>query len=235
MIAPAVPPCVLVTGASGVLGSAVARGFSEKGFKVLGTGCRTAPPFQPSIQLDLTLESEIRRLEPWLGSQTDHVDVLVQCVGGTRDGLISKMNTEDWSRTLAVNLKSAFMISRVLLPRMMKQRSGHLIFVGSWGGRVGRIGQANYAAAKAGLLGLTQSIAREYAARNVLANCVVPGVFKSPMTDALSPEALERLWDGAAMRQFADLGETADFIVHLASMRAVTGQVFQLDGRIAPS
>lgn len=227
--------CSLVTGASGVLGAAVGRAFSASGFKVLGTGFQNPPLFQPSIQGDLTLPSGISRLEKWIHEQTERLDVLVHCVGGVNDALIAKMSTGDWERVLDVNLKSAYLVSRLLLPRMVKQRRGHLIFVGSWGGRVGRIGQANYAAAKAALIGLTQSIAREYAARNVLANCVVPGVFKSPMTEALSPEALERLWEGAALRQFADLDATANFIVHLASMGGVTGQVFQLDGRIVSS
>ena len=99
---------------------------------------------------------------------------------------------------------------------------------------MGRMGQANYVAAKAGATGLMQSIAREYSSRGILANMVVPGVFKSPMTKSLDEQSLERLWDGAALQQFADLKETAEFIVHLAGMRGATGQIFQLDGRIAP-
>lgn len=229
------PSCVLVTGASGVLGTAVARAFTASGARVLATGFHKPPASTPSIQLDLALADEMPRLNAWLVEQAKRVDVLVHCVGGVRDALVSKMNDEDWKAAFDMNLKSAWLVARAILPRMMKQRSGHLIFVASWGGVVGRFGQSNYAAAKAALVAFTQSLAREYASRDIRANVIVPGVFKSPMMERLTPVQLERLWDGAATSQFADLDETARFIVHLATMRGVTGQVFHLDGRIPPS
>jgi len=124
------------------------------------------------------------------------------------------------------------MLSKALIPILVRQRCGHLVFISSWGGIAGRVGQANYSAAKAGLIGFTQSLAREYASRNIRANCIIPGVFESPLLKDLSPEKLNQIWDGAALKEFADLDETARFIVHLSSMKGVTGQVFHLDGRI---
>jgi 3-oxoacyl-[acyl-carrier protein] reductase len=228
-------PTVVVFGASGVLGSAAAESFREKGWKVLATGHKRKPAIEPSIQLDATAGSEMPRLEKWIREHASKVDAMVHCIGSTEDALISKMDDSKWQKTLDANLKSAFLVSKILIPILAKQRSGHLIFIGSWGGCVGRAGQTNYTAAKAGLIALTQSIAREYGSRGVVANCILPGIFRSPMTDAMSPEALEKLLDDGALKRFADLKETSEFIVHLASMKGVTGQVFQLDGRIGPS
>ena len=224
--------CAVVLGASGALGSAVAKHFAEKGFRVMGTGFRRAPSFQPSLQLDMTQTAEVNCLEDWLREQTPRIDVAVHCVGVARDSVVTKMSDQAWRESLDVNLKSAYRITRLLLPWFTRQRGGHFLFVSSWAARAGRAGQANYAAAKAGLIGLTQSIAREYASRGVQANCIIPGVFRSAMTDTLPPAALERLWSAATIQKFSDLDEIARFIVDLASMRGVSGQVFQLDGRI---
>ncbi len=231
----AASPCSLVLGASGVLGNAVAQAFAGQSWRVLGTGFRRAPAVQPSFQFDAVQSAEWTRLTAWLDGQTGQLDAAVHCIGLARDGLLARMNGSDWQAVLDANLKSAFLAARALLPLFVKQRRGHLLFISSWAGRVGRGGQANYAAAKAGLSGLAQSLAREYAPRGVRVNVVAPGPFPSPMTEGLTTEERERLWQGAALAEFADLAETARFIVHLAGMRGVTGQIFQLDGRIAPS
>jgi 3-oxoacyl-[acyl-carrier protein] reductase len=223
---------VLVLGASGVFGNAVAEAFRGKDFQVAGTGYKRAPSFQPSIQLDATKAEEVAKLGKWLDEQKISVDVAIHCIGINRDSLIAKMEEAEWSEVIEANLKSAFLLSKLLVTRFVKQRKGHLIFIGSWGGLVGRAGQANYAAAKAGLVALSKSIAQEYASRGILSNVIIPGVFKSPMTEKLSVEDLEKLWATAAIKQFADSKEMADFVVHLAGMKGVTGQVFQLDGRI---
>lgn len=223
----------LILGASGTLGTALVSAFQEKSWRVLGTGFQRPPEVRPALQFDVTQAAGVASFEAWSREHAPRLDAVVHCIGVAHDSLVTAMTDDQWRAALNVNLKSAYRIAGILLPRLAKQRTGHFIFVSSWAGRTGRAGQSNYAAAKAGLIGLTQSIAREYASRGVLANCIVPGVFRSPMTEKLSPEALERLWNGAALRQFADLGEMARFIEHLAGMRGVTGQVFQLDGRIA--
>ena len=227
-------PSVLILGASGVLGSALADAFPKKAYRVLGTGFRHCPKTQLALQLDATRASEMPKIGKWIDDHTSRLDVVIHCIGIAQDSLLARMSDQEWRQVVEVNLKSAYLLSKLLLPRLVKQGGGRWIFISSWAGRTGRSGQANYAAAKAGLIGLTQSMAREYASRGVVINCVVPGVFKSPMTERLSQTMLERLWGGAALKQFADLNEIVQFIVHLAGMRGVTGQVFQLDGRIAP-
>lgn len=224
-------PCVLILGASGVLGSALIKAFSEKSYRALGTGFCHKPSTSPALQFDASQAFEMPKLEQWIDKHTSHLDAVIHCIGINSDNLIPRMSDAEWHRSIEVNLKSAYLISNLLLPRFVKQRSGHFIFISSRVGLAGRAGQANYAAAKAALIGFTRSIAREYASRGIVANCVVPGVFQSPMTEKLSHEALERLWDGAAIKQFADINETAKWIVHLVEMRGATGQIFQFDGR----
>ncbi len=229
------PKTCLVLGASGVLGGAVARAFAATGWRTLGTGFRRAPAIEPALQFDATQSAEWPRVKEWVGQHAESLDVAVHCIGLARDGLLARMSDEDWRAVLDGNLRSAFLAARTLLPIFVRQRHGHLVLISSWAGRAGRAGQANYAAAKSGLAGLAQSLAREYGVRGVRVNVVAPGVFPSPMTNDLGDEARERLWKDSALREFADLDETARFIAHLAGMRGVTGQCFQLDGRIAPS
>jgi 3-oxoacyl-[acyl-carrier protein] reductase len=228
-------PVALVTGASGTLGAAVATAFAARGARVLAAGNRRKPDFEPSIQLDLTRAEEAARLPKWIGENGGSVDAVVHCVGAARDEILPKMTNEAWSEVLDVNLRSAFLLLRALLPVLIRQRRGHVLLVSSWAGRTGRAGQANYAAAKAGLFGLTMAAAREVASRGVRVNCVVPGVFPSAMTGTLDAAARAHLWDGAAFSGDADPIEMAGFIVDLAETRGITGQVFQLDGRIPPS
>lgn len=228
-------PVALVTGASGTLGAAVAAAFAARGTRVLAAGDRRKPDFVPSIQLDLTNAEEAARLPKWIGEHGGSVDAVVHCVGAARDELLPRMTEEAWREVLDINLRSAFLLLRVVLPILIRQRRGHVLLVSSWAGRVGRAGQANYAAAKAGLLGLAMSAAREVASRGVRVNCVVPGVFPSAMTGALDEAARARLWEGAALAGEADPAEMAGFIVGLTETRGITGQVFQLDGRIPPA
>lgn len=225
-------PVALVTGASGTLGAAVAAAFAARGARVLTAGNCRKPDFEPSIQLDLTNAKEAARLPKWIGENGGSVDAVVHCVGATRDEILPRMTDEAWREVLDINLRSAFLLLRVLLPLLIRQRRGHVLLISSWAGRVGRAGQANYAAAKAGLVGLAMSAAREVASRGVRVNCVVPGVFPSPMNEKLDEAARVRLWEGAAFAEEADLVEMAGFIVGLTETRGITGQVFQLDGRI---
>jgi 3-oxoacyl-[acyl-carrier protein] reductase len=226
--------CVLVLGQSGALGTAVSRAFSDRGWQVLGTVRRNRPSSPSSLQVDVTQTSDLDRLQTWLKEKTPRLDAVVHCIGNTRDQLIARMSDAEWNECLDVNLTSAFRIARLLLPWFTRQKEGHFVFISSWAGRVGRVGQANYAAAKAGLIALTQSLAREYASRNIRANCIVPGVFESPMTAALSKEALARTLADSATGELTDVRELAAFIVNLAETKDTTGQVFQLDGRIGP-
>lgn len=227
-------PVALVLGATGALGSVVTETFAKRGHRVLGTGFRRSPKNATGFQLDATSSEGVMLLQEWLGRETARIDVAVHCIGLNHDALLSRMTDADWTGVLSTHLKSAFLLSKMLIARMVKQRSGHLIFVVSWAGLAGRAGQGNYSAAKAGVIGLAQSIAREYASRGILANAIIPGVFASPMTEGLDEKQVENLWGNSALKEFADLNEIAGFIVHLAGMKKVTGQVFHLDGRISP-
>lgn len=227
-------PTVLVFGASGVLGSAVVKAFRQNSWRVIGTGYRHSPQTDLFFQFDATQKNEIHRFEDWIRTNLSQIDVAVHCIGIARDASLPNIKLVDWQDVLNTNLKSAYLLAQMLIKKWISQKQGHLIFVGSWAGVAGRHGQASYAAAKAGLIGLTQSLAREYASRNIRANCIIPGVFPSSMTQNLSHEKLQRLWEGSACARFADLDETSRFIAHIATMRGVTGQIFHLDGRIPP-
>lgn len=228
-------PVALVTGASGVLGAAVVRAFAARGTRVLAVGFRRKPAFEPCAQFDLADAVQVSRLPKWIDEQAGRVDAVVHCVGAANDHLVAGMTDEAWRGVLDVNLRSAYLLLKALLPRLIRQRGGHVVFVSSWAGRVGRAGQANYSAAKAGLLGLAMSAAREVASRGVRVNCVVPGVFPSAMTAGLDEASRERLWEGAAHAGESVPADLASFIANLAESGGVTGQIFHLDGRIPPA
>jgi 3-oxoacyl-[acyl-carrier protein] reductase len=151
----------------------------------------------------------------------------------TADALSWQLSEEDWDRVLAVNLKGAFLCAQAALRPILRQRNGHIINIGSFSGRAGQLGQANYAAAKAGLIGLTESLAKEVGSRNVRVNAVLPGVLPTSMTAKLSEAQLAEYAAANALGRINSLTEVAQFIVFLATMQNVSGQVFQLDSRIA--
>ena len=160
------------------------------------------------------------------------IDVLVNNAGITRDGLIFRMTEENWNAVLSVNLSSAFFMSKALARSMIKNRTGAIINVSSIVGVHGNAGQCNYSASKAGLIGLTKSLAKEVAARNVRVNAVAPGFIKTAMTDKLTDQQREKLQEQIPMVRLGDPQEVAKVILFLASDLAsyVTGQVILIDG-----
>ncbi|MDD2706591.1 MAG: SDR family NAD(P)-dependent oxidoreductase [Verrucomicrobiae bacterium] len=228
-------PNALILGASGVLGRALAVAFRNAGYRALGTGFRQVPDGDEVFQFDATQTLEIARLAAWVERVAPKLDVIVHAIGGTHDQLVMRMSDQEWHKTLEQNLGSAFRVARAMWGHLAAGGGGQMIFVGSWAGRTGRGGQGAYAAAKAGVIALCQSMAREGAGAGIRVNCVVPGYFPSPMTTGLTPEALARLGADAVKPGFSNVEEMVSFMVHLAGMRGVTGQVFQLDGRIAPA
>jgi 3-oxoacyl-[acyl-carrier protein] reductase len=179
-------------------------------------------------EMDVRNEAQV---EAYFSSLT-RVDVLIVNAGATRDGLVAAMPAADFDEVVNANLRGAFLCARAALKSMVRQRSGHIIFVGSRAARNGARGQSAYAAAKAGLVGLAQSIAKEYGARNIRCNVVLPGFLETKMTATLSEKRREEVREEHALGRFNTVENAADFIAFLARMDHVSGQVFTLDSRI---
>jgi 3-oxoacyl-[acyl-carrier protein] reductase len=160
------------------------------------------------------------------------LDVLVANAGLTVDGAVTGLGEDDFQHAMDANLRGAFLCARAALKPMLAQRSGHIIFIGSRAARCGTRGQSLYAAAKAGLVGLAQSLAREYGARNIRCNVVLPGFLETRMTSPLRPERREEVRAEHALGRFNTVENAARFIAFLAALDHVSGQVFTLDSRI---
>jgi len=193
---------------------------AELGEGVAGFGCELADAAQ--------IEAAVAAAEAALGP----IDILVNNAGLTRDQILLRMSESDWDTVLDANLKGAFLATRAVLKGMMKRKGGRIVNVGSIVGLTGNKGQANYAASKAGLIGLTKSVAKEYASRNILVNCVVPGFVETDMTGALPVEARATLLQQIALGRLGRPEDVAGAVLFLASDLAgyITGQVLVVDG-----
>jgi 3-oxoacyl-[acyl-carrier protein] reductase len=165
-------------------------------------------------------------------SRLERLDVLIANAGLTRDGTMTGLSADDFNEAVNVNLRGAFLCSRAAIKMMMKQRSGHIVLIGSRAARHGTRGQSAYAAAKAGLVGLAQSVAKEYGARNIRCNVVLPGFLETRMTAGLSAERREEVRADHALGRFNTIENAARAIAFLACLDHVSGQVFTLDSRI---
>jgi len=195
----------------------VARGFGERG---IGVACDVARSDQ--------VESAIAAAEAVLGP----VDILVNNAGLTRDNILMRLTDEDWDVVLDANLKGAFHTIRAVIKGMMKRRAGRIINISSIVGLTGNKGQANYASSKAGLIGLTKSVAKEYASRNILVNCIAPGFIETEMTASLPDAARASLLEQIALGRLGRPVDVAGTVLFLASDLAsyITGQVLVVDG-----
>jgi 3-oxoacyl-[acyl-carrier protein] reductase len=230
-----------VTGSTRGIGLAIAQALYEAGAKVavvgrdverarsvaVGLGNRAAGVACDVAQAD-QVDAAIAAAESALGP----IDILVNNAGLTRDNIVLRLTDADWDTVLDANLKGAFHTIRATIKGMMKRRSGRIINIGSIVGLTGNKGQANYAASKAGLVGLTKSIAKEYASRNVLVNCIAPGFIQTEMTDALPAEARATLLEEIALGRLGRPEDIAGTVLFLASDLAsyITGQVLVVDG-----
>ncbi len=214
-------PLALITGGEGHLAKALAGELSASGYEVI------APSHG---ELDVTSSEGVGAYFDALEATPD---LVIHAAGIARDRLVANMTEEDWDEVMAVNLRGAFLVTRAALRAMLKRRSGHFVYIGSFAGVQGTLGQANYAAAKAGLTGFMKSVAREAGSRGVRANCVLPGFLESPMTSALTGEQVAAAREMHALKEFNTAEDAARFIVSLDSLPKVSGQVFQLDSRIA--
>ena len=234
----------LVTGASGGIGSEIAKALAAQGARlaVSGSNADKLEAFRASLGDDhvalpcnLSDGAAVDALVPQAVEKLGRLDILVNNAGVTRDNLAMRMKDEEWDSVIRVNLEAAFRLMRAAAKPMMKARFGRMISVTSIVGVTGNPGQANYAASKAGLIGMSKSMAQELASRGITVNCVAPGFITSPMTDAL-PEAqktaLTTKIPAGRLGQGADIGAA---VVYLASREAgyVTGQTVHVNGGMA--
>lgn len=234
----------LVTGASGGIGSAIARALHGQGAHVALSGTRTAALDELAKSLgdrvyalpcDLSdpaaTDSLVGRAEEAMG----HLDVLVNNAGLTRDGLAMRMRDEDWQKVIDVNLTAGFRLARAALRNMVRRRWGRIIAITSIVGATGNPGQTNYAASKAGMVGMTKALAAEVSGRGVTANCVAPGFIETAMTDVLKEEQRQALIGRIPSGRLGSPDDVAACVAFLASEEAgyVTGQTLHVNGGMA--
>lgn len=231
----------LVTGASGGIGSAVAKTLHAQGATVALSGTRVEALEAVAAELgerahilpcNLSDSAAVDALPKQAEEAMGQLDILVNNAGVTKDNIFMRMKDEEWDVVLAVNLTASFRLARASMRGMMKRRWGRIISITSVVGTMGNPGQANYAASKAGVTGMTKSIAQEVASRNVTANCVAPGFIATAMTDALDDGQQERVNGMIPMGRMGSGDEIAASVLYLASEEAayVTGQTIHVNG-----
>lgn len=234
----------LVTGATGGLGSAITKALHEQGAEVVLSGTRIealealAGEIRERVHVlpaNLSVPEEVEALVPAAETLLGGLDILINNAGLTRDNLSLRMKDEEWDSVIAVNLTAAFRLSRAALKGMMRRRSGRIIGISSVVGVTGNPGQGNYAASKAGLIGLSKSLAAEVASRGVTVNVVAPGFIESPMTDVLNEKQREVILSRVPAGRLGVGADVAAAVVYLASDEAgyITGQTLHVNGGMA--
>lgn len=234
----------LVTGASGGIGSDIARALHAQGATVALSGTRKEALDTLAAELgerthvvpcNLSDAAAVDALPKQAEDAMGGLDILINNAGLTRDNLFMRMKDEEWDEVIQVNLTAAFRLSRGVLRGMMKRRWGRIIGITSVVGVMGNPGQGNYAASKAGMIGMTKSLAQEVASRNITANCIAPGFIRSAMTDALTEDQQARIMGTIPAGRLGESSEIAAAAVYLASNEAayVTGQTLHVNGGMA--
>ncbi|HRJ70311.1 MAG TPA: 3-oxoacyl-[acyl-carrier-protein] reductase [Beijerinckiaceae bacterium] len=234
----------LVTGASGGIGAAIAEALHAQGAVVTLSGTRREALDKLAERLgdrvhvataNLSDRASVEALLPAAETAMGQVDILVNNAGITRDNLAMRMKDEEWDQVLAVNLSAGFVLARAALRGMMRRRFGRIIGITSVVGVTGNAGQANYAAAKAGMIGMSKALAAEVASRGVTVNCVAPGFIETAMTDALNDKQKEAILGNVPAGRLGSVAEIAAAVVFLASNEAayVTGQTLHVNGGMA--
>ena len=235
---------VVVTGASrglgrmialrfGIAGARIAVNYLERRQEALAVADSITQQGGEAlaIQADVRQAAMVEEMINVVVKRWGTVDVLVNNAGIIRDGLAARLSEQEWDDVLSTNLTGPFHCIRAVSRAMMQQRSGHIISLSSLAGKQGRVGQANYAAAKAGLIGLTRTTAQELGRFNIKANAVLPGFLGTDMGTTVSQPLVDRIIEQNALGRASTQDEIADFIYHLSLMQHVSGQVFNLDSR----
>lgn len=234
----------LVTGATGGIGAAIARALHARGATVALSGTREAVLAELAASLgeraeifvaNLADRASVDALIPAVEAKCGRLDILVNNAGITRDNLFMRMKDEEWDQVLEVNLTSSFRLARAALKGMMKRRFGRIVSITSVVGVTGNPGQGNYAAAKAGMIGMSKSLAQEVASRNITVNCVAPGFIATPMTDALNDKQKEGILGAVPAGRLGTAEEIAAAVVFLAADESAytTGQTLHVNGGMA--
>ena len=235
----------LVTGATGGIGAAIARALHKAGATVAISGTRANVLEELKTELggdrivvlacNLSDAAAVEKLVPEAEAAMGSLDILVNNAGITKDGLAMRMKDEDWASVIDVNLTASFRLARAAMRGMMKKRHGRIVNITSVVGVTGNPGQANYVASKAGVIGLTKSLAQELAARNVTVNAVAPGFIATPMTDVLNDKQKEMILGRVPAGKLGTPDDVAAAVLYLASDEAnyVTGQTLHVNGGMA--
>lgn len=235
---------VLVTGASRGIGRGIALAFAQQGKTVIGTATtveganKITAALQDlgskgcGMQLDVTSTSSIETTIAEIKSQFGNIDILVNNAAITQDNLFLRMKEEEWLKVIDTNLNSIFRVSKICLKDMLKARWGRIINIGSVVGSTGNPGQVNYCAAKAGLIGFTKALAIEVGSRNITVNTVAPGFISTDMTDALTEDQVDVIFQRIPMKRMGTIADIAQAVVFLASPGAdyITGQTLHVNG-----
>ena len=234
----------LVTGASRGLGRAIALALAQEGASIAAVARSedalkdtlgairaiggTAEPYAVDVANEASVEAGIEKIT----ARFLHIDVLVNNAGVTRDGLLMRMKSDDWDAVLDTNLKGAFHLVKPVARLMVRQRAGRIVNISSVIGLIGNAGQANYAASKAGLIGFTKSVAKEFASRNITCNVVCPGFIETDMTRDLGDEVRKKLLERIPLQRLGQPEDVAGTVAFLCSPAAsyMTGQILTVDG-----
>lgn len=234
----------LVTGATGGIGAAIARALHARGATVAVSGTREAVLAELAADLgsrahvlacNLADREAVKGLVPLAEEAMGGLDILVNNAGLTRDNLAMRMKDEEWDQVLNVNLTAGFQLARAALKGMMKRRFGRIVGITSVVGVTGNAGQSNYAASKAGMIGMSKSLAQEVASRGITVNCIAPGFIATPMTEALNDRQREAILGNIPSSRLGEPSEIAAAAVYLASDEAgyMTGQTLHVNGGMA--
>jgi len=237
----------IITGGAQGIGKAITLKFAAEGAKIAVFDVKEAEDTKSDVEklnrefmflkVDVSNYADVSKNVKEVIDRFSQIDILVNNAGITRDTLLVRMSEENWDKVLNINLKGVFNMSKEVVKYMMKKKSGRIINISSIIGLVGNPGQANYAASKAGIIGLTKSVAKEFAKRGITVNAIAPGYIKTPMTDVLKDDAKNRLKEMIPLGEIGTAEDVANLALFLASddARYITGQVINVDGGMVMS